>query len=59
MKEWSGDEHSQHLIGFRAVYVFDIFQTEGQELPTLTEVEGEVGNYNDRLRAFVRHVAAV
>lgn len=53
LKDPSRDEHSQHLIGFRAVYVFDISQTEGQELPALTEVEGEVGNYSDRLRAFV------
>ena len=28
------------LFGFRAVYVFDINQTEGKELPTLTEVAG-------------------
>jgi hypothetical protein len=53
LKDSSGDEYSHKLIGFRAVYVFDISQTEGQELPSLTEVEGEVGNYNDRLRAFV------
>src|SRR5205814_3198116 len=30
----------QQLIGFHAVYVFDISQTEGKELPTLTEVKG-------------------
>jgi N-terminal domain of anti-restriction factor ArdC len=30
------------LYGFRAVYVFDISQTEGKELPQLTEVEGDV-----------------
>lgn len=53
LKDSSGDEHSHRLIGFRAVYVFDVSQTEGQELPTLTEVEGPVGNYTDRLRAFV------
>src|SRR6266566_5636685 len=32
----------QQLVGFRAVYVFDISQTEGNELPTLTEVKGDV-----------------
>jgi hypothetical protein len=26
------------LVGFRAVYVFDISQTEDKELPTLSEV---------------------
>jgi hypothetical protein len=31
------------LIGFRAVYVFDS-QTEGKELLTLTEVQGEVSH---------------
>src|ERR1700694_4077423 len=32
----------QQLICFRAVYVFDISQTEGKELPTITEVKGDV-----------------
>jgi hypothetical protein len=33
------------LYGFRGVYVFDITQTEGKELPTLTEVNGDVSGY--------------
>jgi hypothetical protein len=41
------------LIGFRAVYVFDISQTEGKELPTLTEVQGDVSGYRERLIEFV------
>src|SRR6266852_2766910 len=41
------------LVGFRAVYVFDISQTEGKELPTLTEVQGDVSGYRDRLFRFV------
>ena len=41
------------LYGFRAVYVFDISQTEGKELPVLTEVQGEVADYRERLRKFV------
>jgi len=44
----------QQLIGFRAVYVFDIAQTEGKELPTLTEVEGDVSGYRERLFEFVQ-----
>ena len=41
------------LFGFRAVYVFDITQTEGKELPTLNEVEGDVSGYRERLVQFV------
>jgi hypothetical protein len=41
------------LYGFRAVYVFDISQTEGKELPTLTEVHGDVSGYRERLVKFV------
>jgi hypothetical protein len=37
------------LYGFRAVYVFDINQTEGKDLPTLTEVQGDVSGYRERL----------
>ena len=37
------------LFGFRAVYVFDVTQTEGKELPTLTEVQGNVSGYRERL----------
>jgi antirestriction protein ArdC len=42
------------LYGFRAVYVFDISQTQGKELPTLTEVQGDVNGYRERLFEFVR-----
>jgi antirestriction protein ArdC len=41
------------LFGFRAVYVFDITQTEGEDLPTLTEVRGDVSGYRERLVKFV------
>jgi hypothetical protein len=43
----------QRLIGFRAVYVFDISRTEGKELPTLSEVQGDVSGYRERLFKFV------
>lgn len=46
-------ERKQQLIGFRGVYVFDVSQTEGKELPGLTEVKGDVGGYLERLKAFV------
>ncbi len=38
------------LVGFRAVYVFDVSQTEGAELPGFTErTKGEVGEFRERL----------
>ena len=41
------------LVGFRAVYVFDVSQTEGAELPQFTErTKGEVGQYRERLIGF-------
>ncbi|HTM35723.1 MAG TPA: ArdC family protein [Terriglobales bacterium] len=39
--------------GFRAAYVFDVSQTEGEELPALTEVNGDVSGYRERLFKFV------
>jgi len=42
------------LIGFRAVYVFDVSQTEGQELPEFDRtITGEVGGQRDRLITFL------
>ena len=41
------------LYGFRAVYVFDVTQTEGKDLPALTEVQGDVSGYRERLGKFV------
>jgi hypothetical protein len=42
------------LVGFRAVYVFDVSQTDGAELPNLNErVKGEVGEYRERLIDYI------
>ncbi len=42
------------LIGFRAVYVFDVAQTEGVDLPEFEHtITGEVGEHRDRLIAFL------
>ena len=46
-------ETQPRLYGFRGVYVFDISQTEGKELPVLTEVQGDVSGYRERLLKFV------
>jgi hypothetical protein len=42
------------LIGFRAVYVFDVTQTEGADLPEFeNNISGEVGDRHDRLLDFL------
>jgi hypothetical protein len=46
-------EGQRTLYGFRAVYVFDITQTEGKDLPALTEVRGDVSGHRERLMKFV------
>lgn len=44
------DKTEAHLVGFRAVYVFDVGQTEGAELPGLgSTFKGDVG---DKLAEF-------
>ncbi len=41
------------LVGFRSVYVFDVAQTEGKDLPELAaRVSGDVGAYRERLIDF-------
>jgi hypothetical protein len=40
------------LVGFRPVYVFDVTQTEGKELPEMREVRGEARDYFARLVKF-------
>jgi hypothetical protein len=56
-KEAEKDNTKQNqpvLVGFRAAYVFDVSQTEGAELPDLTDrVKGEVGEYHERLIDFI------
>ena len=51
------DDHSKPapvLIGFRAVYVFDVAQTEGTDLPEFEHnITGDVGEHRDRLIAFL------
>jgi hypothetical protein len=43
----------QELYGFRAVYVFDVDQAEGKELPSLTDVRGDVSGFRERLIEYV------
>lgn len=47
------DKPEPRLVGFRAVYVFDVDQTEGAELPALgSTFAGEVGDKLDKLAGF-------
>jgi hypothetical protein len=42
------------LVGFRSAYVFDVAQTEGKDLPDLSErVTGNVGEYREQLLDFI------
>src|SRR6202521_571540 len=47
--EQTETDESSTAVGFRAAYVFDISQTEGQELPEIGNVNGDPREYRDRL----------
>ncbi len=46
-------DESSTAVGFRAAYVFDISQTDGQELPEIGNVNGDPREYRERLAQFV------
>ncbi len=50
--ELTEDEQTR-VFGFRAAYVFDVSQTEGEPLPEFATVNGDPQNYTDRLKSFV------
>lgn len=45
-------EDSTVVMGFRAVYVFDVSQTDGDELPHIGIVQGDPRDHGERLRKF-------
>ena len=49
-----GAQESVVPTGFRSVYVFDIGQTEGQELPGICAIDGDPSTFTERLSDFVR-----
>jgi len=52
--EAKAEAAQRHLIGFRAVHVFDVAQTEGEPVPEMgNTVKGEVGEILPRLIEFV------
>jgi integrase len=52
-KEQNETDESSTAVGFRAAYVFDISQTDGQGLPTIGSVNGDPREYHERLAQFV------
>jgi len=51
-QEQANDEREASIAGFRAAYVFDISQTDGEELPHIGAVQGDPLQYGERLRNF-------
>jgi len=53
----ASEEHqaSRSIRGFRAVYVFDVAQTDGAELPEFSAISGEPGDKLASIRAVVRN----
>ena len=41
-------ESTKVILGFRAVYVFDLADTDGQDLPRIGETEGDPAGYTNR-----------
>ena len=46
-------DESSVAVGFRATYVFDISQTDGQPLPEIGRVNGDPRGYRERLGKFL------
>jgi antirestriction protein ArdC len=51
--EQTETDESSTPVGFQAAYVFDVSQTDGQQLPELGHVNGDPSQYRDRLVEFV------
>jgi len=47
------EESARPAVGFRAVYVFDLSDTEGEALPELGNAQGDPAGYTERLKDFV------
>ena len=52
-KRDAGDDEGPTVCGFRAVYVFDVSQTDGEPLPELASTQGDPGLNTDRLKSFI------
>jgi hypothetical protein len=47
------EDDSKRILGFRAAYVFDLAQTDGEPLPEAAEVSGDPGGKTTALRAAI------
>ena len=54
LQETPNGESPKVLYGFRVVYVFDVTQTEGQELAEFASLGGDPGDKIERLEAIIR-----
>lgn len=56
IEDSNGDRQTVEQIGFKPVYVFDVAQTEGKELPTIGvhELTGDVKEYRRMFRALTK-----
>ena len=52
-KEADGDEDPEHILRFRVVHVFDVSQTDGDDLPEPVRASGDPAEYLDRLETYV------
>ncbi|MDX2198758.1 MAG: ArdC-like ssDNA-binding domain-containing protein [Phycisphaerae bacterium] len=49
----AGSAEEQKLLRFKAVYVFDVSQTDGEPLAEFAQVSGDPREHTDRLKTFV------
>jgi antirestriction protein ArdC len=49
----SDEDETRTVCGFKTVYVFDVSQTEGEELPEFSRIDGDPGDKLKRLMAVV------
>jgi hypothetical protein len=47
------EDSARVAVGFRAVYVFDLSDTDGEPLPELGNAQGDPAGYTERLKDFV------
>ncbi|MBI3411393.1 MAG: DUF1738 domain-containing protein [Planctomycetes bacterium] len=52
-RSYEGEDDDRTILRFRAVYVFDVSQTDGAPLPEPASVSGDPTGYTERLKAFV------
>lgn len=49
----AADDDAKGVLGFRAAYVFDLAQTDGEPLPETAEASGDPGSKTEALRAAI------